>query len=81
MSVSIDSVSPTVRFYNKYYEIPRDPSPLFTRRKEICEELQNKCLPSSPDSQKRQERYVIYELDGSGKTQICLKFAENHREK
>lgn len=78
---SIDSAPPVARFHNKYYEIPRHPSPLFTGRKEIREELQNKCLPPSPDPQTRQKRYVIYGLGGSGKTQICLKFAEDHREK
>lgn len=72
---------PVPRFNNKYYEIPRNPSPFFTGREEICERLRASCLPSNISSTLRQQRrFVIYGLGGSGKTQLCLKFAENHRE-
>ncbi|KAL8943854.1 MAG: hypothetical protein Q9211_000821 [Gyalolechia sp. 1 TL-2023] len=74
--------TPTTRFHNEYYEIPRDPSPVFTGREEIGKLLEARCLPSSvPENQRQQRRFVIYGLGGSGKTQVCLKFAEDHREK
>ena len=71
----------TSPFRNKHFEVPRNASPTFTGREEICEQLQARCLPSSePDTHRQQKRSVIYGLGGSGKTQICLKFAEDHRE-
>ena len=68
-------------FRNEYFEVPRNASPAFTGRAEVCEQLQAGCLPSSqPHIRRQQQRFVIYGLGGSGKTQICLKFAEDHRE-
>ncbi|KAL8719057.1 MAG: hypothetical protein Q9225_003891 [Loekoesia sp. 1 TL-2023] len=73
--------APDSRFRNKHFVVPRDPSPTFTGREEICEKLHARCLPSSkPNLQPQQKRYVIHGLGGSGKTQICLKFVEDHRE-
>ena len=37
--------------------------------------------PNPPSAQKMQKRYVLHGLGGSGKTQICLKFAQDHRER
>lgn len=80
--MTVDSVPPIPQFQNKYYEIPRNPSSVFTGREEICDQLKESCLPSSTlDTQRRQKIFVIYGLGGSGKTQLCLKFAEDHREK
>ena len=68
--------------HNKYFEVPRSVSSIFTGREDICRDLQERCLPSHPPSaQKTQRRYVLYGLGGSGKTQICLKFAQDHRER
>ena len=36
--------------------------------------------PSKSNVQEQQKRFGIYKLGGSGKTQVCLKYAENHRE-
>ena len=78
----VDPISPILQFRNKYYEIPRDPSPFFTGQEEILDQLRGSCLPSSAlDTQLQQKRFVIYGLGGSGKTQLCLKFVEDHREK
>ncbi|KAI4122620.1 MAG: hypothetical protein LQ338_005714 [Usnochroma carphineum] len=74
--------TPASRFHNKHFEVPRNASPVFTGREEIGKLLQARCLPSNtPDIQSQQRRFVIYGLGGSGKTQVCLKFAEDHRDK
>ena len=68
--------------HNKYFEVPRNVSSIFTGREDICQDLQERCLPSNPPSaQQTQKRYVLHGLGGSGKTQICLRFAQNHRER
>ena len=68
--------------HNKYFEVPRNVSSIFTGREDICQDLQERCLPSNPPSaQKTQKRYVLHGLGGSGKTQICLKFAQDYRER
>ncbi|KAL9615270.1 MAG: hypothetical protein Q9167_000241 [Letrouitia subvulpina] len=73
--------SPPSPFRNKYFEVPRNASSAFTGREEVCEQLRARCLPSSKlDLRGQQKRYVIYGLGGSGKTQVCLKFVEEHRE-
>ncbi|KAL8743440.1 MAG: hypothetical protein Q9190_004209 [Brigantiaea leucoxantha] len=78
---TVGSKTPPSRFRNKYFEVPRNPSSIFTGREEIGEQLRSRCLPSSkPNTQQQQKRFVIHGLGGSGKTQICLKFAEDHRE-
>ncbi|KAI4221929.1 MAG: hypothetical protein L6R40_008609 [Gallowayella cf. fulva] len=73
--------TPPSRFRNKYFEVPRNPSSVFTGREEICEQLHACCSPSGKTNiQRQQKRFVIHGLGGSGKTQVCLKFAEDHRE-
>ncbi|KAI4161334.1 MAG: hypothetical protein LQ342_005001 [Letrouitia transgressa] len=68
-------------FSNKYFEVPRNASSVFTGREEIYGQLQARCLPSSTlNLRGQQKRYVVYGLGGSGKTQICLKFVEEYRE-
>ena len=57
-------------------------SSVFTGRVEIGRELREGCLPTEPiHLQSVQKRFVVYGLGGSGKTQVCLKFAQDHREK
>jgi hypothetical protein len=70
------------RVGNKYYEVPRSASALFTGRQDIYQRIKKVCLPAGPTTaQLQQKRYVLYGLGGSGKTQLCLKFAEEHRER
>ena len=75
--VMTDPNSPS-QFRNKHFEVPRGPSTSFTGREEVLTRLETRCLPSS--NSKQQRRFVIHGLGGSGKTQICLKFAEDNRE-
>ncbi|KAL9606787.1 MAG: hypothetical protein Q9179_000077 [Wetmoreana sp. 5 TL-2023] len=73
--------TPPSRPHNKYFEVPRNPSSVFTGRDEVCEQLHAHCSPSGKTNiQRQQKRFVIHGLGGSGKTQVCLKFAEDHRE-
>jgi hypothetical protein len=65
--------------FNKYYLIPHDVTALFTGRNDVCALLQMHCLPSP--SPKQQHRFVLHGLGGSGKTQVALKFAQDHRER
>jgi hypothetical protein len=68
--------------YNKHYNVSHHVSSIFTGRDDINEELRKQCLPSEPPyAQKIQKRHVLYGLGGSGKTQICLRFAQEHRER
>lgn len=68
--------------YNKFYEVPHNVSSIFTGRDDISGRLRAKCLPSeSAIRQKEQKRFVLYGLGGIGKTQICLKFAQDHQER
>jgi hypothetical protein len=63
---------------NKHFSLPHAVSSMFTGRKEPLEELKN-CLDiSSFDSQKR---FVIQGIGGSGKTQVCCKFAQDNRQR
>ena len=83
---TLDSPQPS-RFHNQHYEIPRNPSSVFTGRQAILDRLEESCLPSTSSDSSRepvitqQKRFVIHGLGGCGKTQLCLKFAEMYQEK
>jgi hypothetical protein len=75
IGTSSSSGSPTL-----FKKMP-NASPNFTGRKEYLEVLKNHFgieddQPSSPRSRKS---FLLYGLGGSGKTQICLKFVEENR--
>ena len=68
--------------FNKHYLITHNVSPIFTGRSDISKLLEETCLPPKmADASGVQKRCVLYGLGGSGKTQVCLKFAQDHREK
>jgi signal recognition particle GTPase len=65
---------------NEHFVIPHRVSEHFTGRNDIRQQM-IKSLISDRDFQcEAQQRFVLYGLGGSGKTQICLKFAQDHRE-
>ena len=71
-----------MKFRNKHFELPFDVSTYFTGRDDINRELRKNCLPSKdPLAGSPQKRFVLYGLGGSGKTQMALKFASDHRER
>lgn len=71
-----------LKLRNKHFELPFDVSPYFTGGDDICSELQESCLSLQDDHARNpQRRFVLYGLGGSGKTQMALKFASDHRER
>jgi hypothetical protein len=63
---------------------------VFTGRKDILDQLKSRLLAEcsyaqqqqqKQQQQHRQKRFVLHGLGGCGKTQLCLKFVEEHREK
>jgi tetratricopeptide (TPR) repeat protein len=68
------------RGYNKYFKVNMRVSDIFTGREDLARELQGKILPADePETPSKQKRYVLYGLGGSGKTQFCLKFANDNK--
>lgn len=65
---------------NKYFRVPHNVSSTFTGRDVITQVLRNRILDSTnSEAPKQQKRFVLYGLGGSGKTQFCLKFAQDNR--
>ncbi len=64
---------------NEFYVVPHSASSHFTGRNDIREELSYSLLLCQ--TSKAQQRFVLYGLGGSGKTQISLKFAEDNRDR
>ncbi|KAK5311064.1 hypothetical protein LTR93_011837 [Exophiala xenobiotica] len=67
--------------YNKHFEVPRLLSPVFTGRDEDLQCLTTSLAPGPSSPRKHQRRYVLFGLGGSGKTQICLKYVQEQRER
>lgn len=71
-----------MKFRNKCFELPFDVSPHFTGRNDVSRELRKSYLPSKdPSAPNPQQRFALYDLEGSDKTQMILKFASDHRER
>ncbi len=67
---------------NKYFSIPQVVSSIFTGREDICQAVEETLLaPEDLGSSRQQRRYIVYGIGGSGKTQFCSKFAQDHRER
>jgi len=62
-----------------YYTIPHAANPYFTGRNEIRQQLSD-CLIFSR-RERLQQRFLLYGMGGSGKTQICLKFTREFKHK
>lgn len=67
---------------NKHFYIPQVVSSIFTGREDASRIVENALLTSDATvSPRQQRRYIIYGIGGSGKTQFCCKFAQDHRER
>ncbi|KAL9132985.1 MAG: hypothetical protein Q9175_005840, partial [Cornicularia normoerica] len=74
------SASSPLKPRNTHFELPFDVSPYFTGGNDVRHKLRESCLPlEDPTARISQRR--LYGLGGSGKTQMALKFASNHRER
>ena len=66
---------------HEYYVVPGTVNLYFTGRNDIRQQLSD-CLAACGNvPSKPRPVFVLYGLGGSGKTQICLKFVEDHRER
>ena len=61
--------------------VPRAVNPLYTGRKELGVRLARAFSFNDPAPPEKQRIFVITGLGGTGKSEICLKYAEDHREK
>jgi signal recognition particle GTPase len=68
-----------VEVKSEYFLVPHTVSRHFTGRHEMLQIMKDKLVPNR--IVKDQQRFVLYGLGGSGKTQMSLKFAQDHEEK
>ena len=62
--------------------VPRNSSSVFTGREKLIGRLEACLLTSSQSHQSsNQKRFVLVGLGGTGKSEVCLKFAELFRER
>ncbi|RQM04750.1 hypothetical protein DH86_00004066, partial [Scytalidium sp. 3C] len=64
---------------HKYYAVPHSVNKNFTGRADILERLRQCLVDDQYIPSNTQQRFVLYGLGGSGKTQTCLKFIEDHK--
>jgi len=70
------------RLRNKYFHVPHNVSNIFTGQGRLYFELEQKMLKPPDSGALGQKRvFVLYGLGGSGKTQFCLKFIQDHRDR
>lgn len=69
----------SVEVKNEYFLVPHTVSQHFTGRHEMLQVLKDKLIPNR--IVKDQQRFVLYGLGGSGKTQMSLKLAQDRQEK
>jgi hypothetical protein len=66
---------------NKYFSVPRIASSIFTGRNDIAQKVRQKFFAADRQNDGSQHKiFVLYGLGGSGKSQFCLKFAQDNRE-
>jgi hypothetical protein len=76
-----DRGDPRVR-QNEFFVVPRSASSMFTGREDIAKRVREKIASTSVGHGHYQHKiFVIWGLGGSGKTQFCLKFVEDNRER
>ena len=59
--------------------VPRSASRLYTGREELGERLAQAFSFDASSNEKQQRTFVIIGRGGTGKSEVCLKFAEVHR--
>ena len=74
--------SMTNSYFVKHWMVPRQANPYFTGRKEILNLLRERLCSGKQDAaETEQKRCVIYGMGGSGKSEVCLKFAYENKER
>ena len=70
------------RATNKHFLIPQVVSSIFTGREDTSQAVEEAFWGlNGTEFFRHQKRYIIHGIGGSGKTQFCSKFAQDHREK
>jgi hypothetical protein len=66
---------------NRFWVVPRRSNTLFTGQRELRAKLKDQLLPSAVRSheQDKSKVFVLHGIGGVGKSEICIKFAEEHR--
>ena len=77
-----DAIVTSKRSQSKYFFPPQETAADFIGRVDTSEILFNALFrPAIASSSKRQSRFVVYGMGGSGKTQFCSKFARDNLER
>lgn len=67
---------------NIHFHIPQAVSSIFTGREDISWTVGHSLFAENIDQSPRQQRrFIIHGIGGSGKSQFCSKFAQDHRER
>jgi hypothetical protein len=72
---------PSERPRNRHFHIPQVVSSIFTGREDVSQVVEDSFFSSDVYSCRQQRRYILHGVGGSGKTQFCSKFAQDHRER
>ena len=81
-SPKVHQIPTPKKFRNKYFHVPHNVSSIFTGRNDVTQVLCNTILESTEQGlPHQQKRFVLYGLGGSGKTQFCLKFVQDNRDR
>jgi len=67
--------------FNQYFFLPQPVSSIYTGREALLEEIKLAFDSSLPEHTHVQRRFVVFGLGGSGKTQLCFKYAQDNRDK
>ena len=72
----------SIRPRNRHFHIPQAVSSIFTGREDISRTVGHSLFAEDIDQSPRQQRrFIIHGIGGSGKSQFCSKFAQDHRER
>lgn len=66
---------------NEHYVVPHTANSNFTGRNDIRRQLKEILIGDGYEVQRAQQRFVLYGLGGSGKTELCLKFAQDYKQR
>jgi len=66
---------------NKHFHIPQVVSSFYTGREDVSQQVADALLAETSETTRQQWRFIIHGIGGSGKTQFCSKFAQDHRER
>ncbi|RDW58320.1 hypothetical protein BP5796_12250 [Coleophoma crateriformis] len=70
----------SAELHNEHWLVPRSVSSFFTGRSDVLKRLRTSLCPSPKSiNESRQRRFVIIGVGGAGKSEVCLKFAEDNK--